>query len=140
MEPPKNENIHRINEVSTLFGIMNINFSSPVTVFEGPIDSFFIKNSIALCTVGRKISAFEDLETVRYMFDNDKSGKAAMLELLKSGKQIFLWSKFIKDFCLFDYKIKDLNDLVKVCFNQKLDAHKYIDKYFSSNNLDAIYL
>jgi hypothetical protein len=140
MEPPKHENINRINDVSTLFGIMNINFSSPVTIFEGPIDSFFIKNSIALCTVGRKISAFEDLDTIRYMFDNDKSGKAAMLEILKSGKQVFLWSKFIKDFFLFDYKIKDLNDLVKVCFSQKLDAHKYIDKYFSSNNLDAIYL
>ena len=140
VEIPKIENIEKINEVSTLFGITKVDYSIPVTILEGPIDSFFINNSIAYCTVGRTVSAFDDLENIRYMFDNDKSGRDSMLSLLKTGKQIFLWSKFIKDFNLSDFKIKDLNDLIKTCFIHKLSAHKYISNYFSSNSLDAIYV
>jgi hypothetical protein len=146
----KDDEIEKLNEVSTLFGIMNIDFTKPVTTFEGPIDSKFIGNSIALCTVGRNVEQFDDIPTVRYFFDNDKSGKDAMRSLLKAGKEVFLWSKFMKDFNLDQYKIedseghkkdiKDLNDLIIVCYKYKLDAYKYINKYFSSNSLDYLYV
>jgi hypothetical protein len=146
----KDDEIEKLNEVSTLFGIMNIDFTKPVTTFEGPIDSKFIGNSIALCTVGRNVEQLNEIPTVRYFFDNDKSGKDAMMALLKSGKEVFLWSKFIKDFNLDQYKIedsegrkkdiKDLNDLIIICYRNKLNAYKYINKYFSSNSLDCLYV
>jgi hypothetical protein len=109
-------------------------------VFEGTIDAKFMSNSIALCTVGRSVEQFADIPTIRYMFDNDTSGKKAMMSLLKSGKEVFMWSKFMSDHKLQEYKIKDLNDLVLVCYKNKLDAYKYIINYFSSNPLDSFYV
>lgn len=137
---PEGSELEKLNEISTLFGILNIDFTRPVTIFEGPIDAKFISNSIALCTVGRSISQFEDIPTIRYMFDNDASGKKAMMALLKSQNEVFLWSKFINEHKLHEYKIKDLNDLVLICYNNKLDAYKYINSYFSSNTLDGFYV
>jgi hypothetical protein len=134
------EEIEKLNDISTLFGVLNIDFTRPVTVFEGPIDAKFMANSIALCTVGRSVEQFADIPTIRYMFDNDQSGKKAMMSLLKTGKEVFMWSKFISDYKLQEYKIKDLNDLVLICYKNKLDAYKYISNYFSSNTLDSFYV
>jgi hypothetical protein len=117
-----------------------MDFTKPVTVFEGPIDAKFINNSLALCTVGRNVEQFQDIPTIRYMFDNDKSGKKAMYDLLKSGKEVFLWDKFMKAFNLTEFNVKDLNDLILVCYNNKLDAYKYINSYFSSSSLDLLYV
>ena len=74
------------------------------------------------------------------MFDNDRAGRDAMRDLLKQGKQVFLWDKFIKAFNLHEYSIKDLNDLIRVCYKEKNDAYKYLNSYFSSNSLDSFYV
>jgi hypothetical protein len=139
-ETTASDEMQAMNNISTIFGIMNVDFLSKVTVFEGPLDSFFMPNSIALCTVDRKLAGLTDIPTVRYMFDNDKAGRESMLDLLKKGQQVFLWSKFIKEQGLSEYKLKDMNDLIKICFTKKLNSHKYINNYFSNNSLDAIYV
>jgi hypothetical protein len=140
LELPEGQEIEKLNDISTLFGVLNMDFTKPVTVFEGPIDAKFINNSLALCTVGRNVEQFQDIPTIRYMFDNDKSGKKAMYDLLKSGKEVFLWDKFMKAFNLTEFNVKDLNDLILVCYNNKLDAYKYINSYFSSSSLDLLYV
>jgi hypothetical protein len=141
LELPEDTDIQRLNDVSTLFGILNINFTRPVTIFEGPIDAKFINNSLALCTVGRNVEQFTDIPTIRYMFDNDKAGRDAMRDLLKQGKEVFLWDKFIKEQRLTEIKkLKDLNDLIIACYQNKLDSYKYLNSYFSSNSLDSFYV
>ena len=80
------------------------------------------------------------MATVRYMFDNDKTGKKKMIEKLKKGRPVFMWSKFLKDNNIDTYNIKDLNDLMITCYSIKSDAHKKINEYFTSNNLDLWYL
>lgn len=126
----------KVNKASTLFGIMQINFQRDVTIFEGPLDSKFMHNSLALATAGRDTEDFDEMSTVRYMFDNDSTGKKKMIEKLKKGRAVFMWNKFLKDFKLDKYNIKDLNDLMLVCYNNKLNAHKSINEYFTSNKLD----
>jgi hypothetical protein len=140
LEIPEDTDIQKLNDVSTLFGILNIDFTRPVTVFEGPIDAKFIGNSLALCTVGRNVEQFADIPTIRYMFDNDRAGRDAMRDLLKQGKEVFLWDKFIKTFNLHEFSIKDLNDLIRACYKNKSDAYKYLNSYFSSNSLDSFYV
>jgi hypothetical protein len=140
LEIPEDCEIQKLNDISTLFGVLNMDFTRPVTVFEGPIDAKFINNSLALCTVGRNVDQFADIPTIRYMFDNDKSGKNAMRELLKQGKEVFLWEKFINENGLKEYPVKDLNDLILTCYQNKKDAYKYINNYFSSNSLDSFYV
>jgi uncharacterized lipoprotein YehR (DUF1307 family) len=86
-----------VNKLSTLFGIMFVDFQREVTMFEGPIDAMFITNSIGLATAGRSTTEFDEIPTIRYMFDNDVTGKKKMMEKLKRGKKIFTWEKFFKD-------------------------------------------
>ena len=97
-------------------------------------------NSIALATAGRSTEEFDEMATVRYMFDNDATGKKKMIEKLKKGRPVFMWSKFLDDFKLDTYNIKDLNDLMKVCYQQKSDAWKQIENYFTSSDLDLWYV
>lgn len=135
-----NEELNTLTKISTLFGIMQLNFQRPVTLFEGPLDAKFMHNSLALATAGRSTDDFDDIPTVRYMFDNDITGKKKMAEKLKKGRPVFMWSKFLKDSELDIYNIKDLNELIVKCFELKIDAHKKIDKYFTSSQLDLWYV
>lgn len=134
------DELEKITKLSTLFGIMQVNFQRPVTMFEGPIDAKFITNSIALATAGRNTEEFDQMATVRYMFDNDDTGKKKMIEKLKKGRSVFMWSKFLKENKLDTYDIKDLNDLVIKCFELKNPAVKKLDQYFTSSQLDLWYV
>lgn len=135
-----NEELTSLTKVSTLFGIMQLNFQRPITIFEGPLDAKFMANSLALATAGRSTDDFDEIPTVRYMFDNDTTGKKKMAEKLKKGRPVFMWSKFLKENGLDKYNIKDLNDLMLKCFELKIDAHKKIDQYFTSSQLDLWYV
>jgi len=135
-----NEELTSLTKVSTLFGIMQLNFQRPITIFEGPLDAKFMANSLALATAGRSTDDFDEIPTVRYMFDNDVTGKKKMAEKLKKGRPVFMWSKFLKENGLDTYNIKDLNDLILKCFELKIDAHKKIDQYFTSSQLDLWYV
>ena len=135
-----NEELTSLTKVSTLFGIMQLNFQRPITIFEGPLDAKFMANSLALATAGRSTDDFDEIPTVRYMFDNDTTGKKKMAEKLKRGRPVFMWSKFLKENGLDKYNIKDLNDLMLKCFELKIDAHKKIDQYFTSSQLDLWYV
>lgn len=136
----KQEDLERVTKVSTLFGIMKVNFQRNVTMFEGPIDAKFIQNSIALATAGRNTEEFDQIQTIRYLFDNDETGRKKMIEKLKRGRPVFMWTKFLKDNKLDTYDIKDLNDLVIKCYELKSPALKKIEQYFTTNQLDLWYV
>jgi len=131
-----------IGKISSLFGITQTDFMRPVTVFEGPLDRMFMNNSIALSSVHRDTHEIDQIPTIRYMFDNDLAGKKKMMEKLKAGKSVFLWSKFLKDSKMDKYKepIKDLNDLVIAAYRNKSECLSTINNYFSNSMLDAYYL
>jgi hypothetical protein len=138
----------KINKLSTIFHILSVDFMQTVTAFEGPIDAKFIRNSIGLASVGRDLSMFEDIPSIRYLFDNDDAGKNAMRDLIKKGKTVFLWDKFMKDFKLNsllhhvdrNFSVKDMNDIIKLCYKSKSDSYRYIDKYFSNVSIDSYYI
>jgi hypothetical protein len=140
--PFTDEDKTAVNKLSTLFNIMRVDMLRPVTIFEGPLDAMFMNNSLALATAGRSTIELDEIPTVRYMFDNDEVGKKKMLEKLKNGKSVFMWSKFLADNKLNIYTedIKDLNDLVLKCFELKSPALKKIQDYFTTSKLDALYL
>jgi len=131
-----------MKKLSTLFGIMLVNFQEDVTIFEGPIDAMFMQNTLGLASVGRSTEELDEIPTVRYMFDNDDPGKKKMLEKLKRGKRVFMWSKFIEENNLNIYKkkIKDLNDLVMVSWESKSKCLHSVNSYFTDSRLDAYYL
>jgi len=137
-ETPYKEDIKKL---SMIFNILNVDFSRTFTVFEGAIDSMFMKNSIAILGLKKEPYNFDDLPTVRYFLDNDSGGRNKMIKKLKIRKEVFLWEKFVKDYRLQRRnKKKDLNDLVIIAFKEKNNMLNKLETYFSADPHDIIYM
>jgi len=130
------EEISIIDAISTVFGILEINFSNIITIFEGPFDALMFNNSIA--TAGALKHLPFSAENTRYWYDNDKTGIKKSFECLESGKLVFMWSKYWQDLG-FELNIKDLNELM---IYSKKNNIKILDfnNYFSNDKIDAIYV
>lgn len=96
-----------------VFNIDNVDCAVPyVFIFEGPIDSMFIKNGLAMAALAPTQKQMQQLNNMVgyeqiYVFDNDKNNKQVSRRIEKhinSGKRIFIWPKEFK-------KYKDLNQL-----------------------------
>lgn len=130
------ETLARTNTLSLFFGLLQCDFSRPVTIFEGVFDSLFIENSIAAAGLKRDISLFNGSSS-RYMLDNDPSGFSVAKDLLKSRQSVFMWKKFLRESGT-DSSIKDLNQFVIETHGST--AAKDPSKYFTRDPLDLIYV
>lgn len=123
-----------VDAVSTLFGIMELNFAKPITLFEGPLDSFLFKNSVAS---GGASKSFPIDLPLRYFYDKDKKGVEKSIEKLNNGMPVFLWDKFLRDLNAPSRKKWDLNDIIIWAWKNKVKLPNY-DMYFSDDELDII--
>jgi hypothetical protein len=139
------------NKMSYFFNILNIDFDSTITIFEGYIDSIFYPNSIGVAGVN---TDFKILETsnldIQYFFDNDSSGFEKSEAKIKMGYPVFLWKKLFEsivekkkqeDPYKLMYrisKVKDLNKLNELMPNsyKKLDLFNF----FSKDLMDIKYI
>jgi len=127
-----------LDDISTAFGILEMDLTKPVTVFEGPLDSFLYKNSIATCS--SNIDSPIQLSTLRYMYDYDKAGREAALEKLNSGKSVFLWKKLFHDTGIDEpVKKMDLTDLVVLAKRKNIQFPR-LSNYFSNDKYDAYWI
>ncbi|MEG1363729.1 MAG: hypothetical protein RSC92_04800, partial [Clostridia bacterium] len=83
-----------IEAISTVFNICLINYSMPISAFEGPLDSFLFKNSIAITGLSKKLVL--DIP-VRYFLDSDKDAVKKSIDLINKGESVFLWKKFLSE-------------------------------------------
>ena len=123
-----------INELSMLFNILTVDVSHPVTVVEGPMDSFLIKNCVALCGAGKHV---EFPFCVRYMFDDDKAGREHSIEKIKEGMEVFLWEPFKKEIGMQAHGKVDFNDVVIWCDQNNVRIPS-LDGFYSNDELDLI--
>ena len=134
------ELMKRYDPLSTIFGCLSIDLSSPITIFEGPLDSFLLSNSIALCSLNKK-PPFMTMHT-RFLFDYDKSGIEKSLQLLKEGNAVFMWYKFFSENIGFEHfmdKTKvDFSDIV--IYAKKINKKIDFNQYFTNNYLNAIWI
>jgi hypothetical protein len=127
-----------LDDISSAFGILEMDLTKPVTVFEGPLDSFLYKNSIATCS--SNIDSPIQLSTLRYMYDFDKAGREAALEKLNHGKMVFLWKKLFHDTGIEEpVKKMDLTDLVVLAKRKNIKFPRLSD-YFSNDKYDAYWI
>jgi formate-dependent nitrite reductase cytochrome c552 subunit len=78
---------------------------------------------------------FDDIPTIRYLYDNDRIGRVEMEKKLKRKKNVFMWGKLVRDFKIRK-PVKDFNELIEYCWKQKNDAVKHYGEYFTNNPLD----
>jgi hypothetical protein len=141
-----------LNKLSYYFNILNIDFDSIITVFEGYLDSLFFPNSIGLIGVNTSKAFLETNSglTIRYFFDNDFAGHKKTEEKIKNGFSCFLWNK------LFDFvvthkpesdpyklmyrisKLKDLNDLSILVSNPYTKLN--LQQFFSNDFMDLTWV
>ncbi len=134
------EDLTAINKISMLFGILRVDMGREFNIFEGPIDSMFMNNSIGLTGVKKKVTDFDEIPTARYLLDNDHEGKTKMIEKIKIGQNVFMWDKFLREHGLLNKRIKDLNDLIKYEYKHRTGCLDSIHNYFTNDPKDMIFL
>ena len=114
------------DEQPKIYGLDTINPDLPVYVVEGPLDSTFIDNSVALCGSDGDVGCLEGSELV-FVYDNEPRNKEIVKRIerhIESGDKVVIWPKGIQE--------KDINDMV-------LAGH-YVKDVIKSNtyqNLEA---
>jgi hypothetical protein len=124
-----------LDPISLVFGFSTVDLDQPVTIFEGPFDSFLFPNAVALCSINNPFPF--DITNKRWFYDGDDPGKEELRKKICSGESVFLWKKFLDENNLPDRDKWDLNDVVDYVRSNKIKIKRF-EKYFSSEKWDMI--
>ena len=89
-----------------IYGLERLNAEQKTLVVEGPFDSLFLENSIAMAGSDIDVDYFKELDVV-FVFDNEPRNKQIvdrMEKVISQNFDIFFWPKNIKT--------KDINDAI----------------------------
>lgn len=111
--------LSKVGGVKSLYGIHNLDlFHDNVYIFEGPIDSYFITNGLAVCGIQEdsesmfnelqqkqisQLSVFKKIWCLDNQWNDDASLKKSII-LADKGENVFIWPEQFKNF-------KDLNEI-----------------------------
>ena len=94
------------DDAPKIYGLDNIRRDAPVYITEGPFDSTFIRNAIAMCGADLDISRWGISDPV-WIYDNEPRNREITNRISKtidSGQSVVIWPESIDD--------KDINDMV----------------------------
>jgi hypothetical protein len=94
-----------LEEYSKIFGLDTVNKNKKVYVFEGPIDSMFIPNSIAMA--GADVSLDSSFNTPVFVYDNEPRNRDIVKRIdncIDKGYNVVIWDD--------TFPQKDINDMV----------------------------
>jgi hypothetical protein len=129
--------ISKLNEDKSVFNIDKVDIEYPyIFLFEGPIDSMFVKNGVGIA--GLTLTETQNNQLSKFLFHkkiwvldnqrNDEASNKKTKELIKKGESVFIWPKELS-------KYKDLNEL---CIDLKKDQIKpeFFIKNCVNNEID----
>jgi predicted RNA-binding Zn-ribbon protein involved in translation (DUF1610 family) len=94
------------DESPKLYGLDQIDFTKPIYIVEGPFDSTFIQNSVAMCGSDVDIRSFSWSDYI-WVFDNEPRNREIVNRISKTidrGDKVVIWPTNIFQ--------KDINDMV----------------------------
>ena len=94
-------------DMPKVFGLDTVDFSKKYYVLEGPIDSLFINNAVAMAGADGNASGLENEENAIFVFDNEPRNKeiaTRMEKCLDKGYKVCIWPSNMLD--------KDVNDMI----------------------------
>jgi len=94
------------DEQPKIYGLDTINPDLPVYVVEGPLDSTFLDNSVALCGSDGDVGCLEGSDLV-FVYDNEPRNKEIVKRIerhIESGDKVVIWPNKVQE--------KDINDMV----------------------------
>ena len=95
-----------VDDAPKVYGLEKIDSQKPVYIVEGPFDSTFIKNAVAMCGSDIDIRSFGWSDYI-WVFDNEPRNREIINRISKTidrGDKVVIWPTSIKQ--------KDINDLV----------------------------
>ena len=95
-----------LDDVPKIYGLDEINDSKPVYIVEGPFDSTFIQNAVAMCGSDVDIGSFDWSDYI-YVYDNEPRNREIVNRISKTidrGDKVVIWPTNIHE--------KDINDMV----------------------------
>ena len=96
-----------------LFGLDTLNTNDTIYIVEGPFDSFFLENSVAMCGSDIDIRSFGWSDYI-WVYDNEPRSREITNKISKSidsGDKVVIWPSGIEH--------KDLNDMSNAGINVK---------------------
>jgi len=94
------------DDAPKIYGLDNIRRDAPVFITEGPFDSTFIRNSIAMCGADGDVGKW-GVSTPVWVYDNEPRSKEITTRIsntISSGGSVVIWPSNIYE--------KDINDMV----------------------------
>ena len=94
------------DDAPKIYGLDNIRRDAPVFITEGPFDSTFIRNSIAMCGADGDVGKW-GVSTPVWVYDNEPRSKEITTRISKtiaSGESVVIWPTNIHE--------KDINDMI----------------------------
>ena len=94
------------DDAPKIYGLDNIRRDAPVYVTEGPFDSTFIRNAIAMCGADADVSRW-GISNPIWIYDNEPRNREITNRISKtidSGQSVVIWPNGIDE--------KDINDMV----------------------------
>ena len=94
------------DDAPKIYGLDNIRKGAPVYITEGPFDSTFIRNSIAMCGADADVSRWGISDPV-WVYDNEPRSKEITSRIertISSGEKVVIWPSNIHE--------KDINDMI----------------------------
>jgi len=109
--PNKYITVMLYDNVPKIYGLDQVNSSKPIYIVEGPFDSTFIQNSVAMCGSDVDIRAFNWSDYI-YVFDNEPRNREIVNRISKTinrGEKVIIWPSSVQQ--------KDINDMVLAGLN-----------------------
>jgi hypothetical protein len=89
-----------------IYGLNTVNEKLPIYVVEGPFDSTFIDNSVALCGSDGDVSCLEGNDLI-FVYDNEPRNREIVSRIekcIRRGETVVIWPTTILE--------KDINDMI----------------------------
>ena len=95
------------DSIPKVYGLDEVSTDETVYVTEGPFDSTFVKNAIAMCGSDILLDSLNLGDDIVYVLDNEPRNKEIcnrISKLIDGGKKVVIWPKAVQQ--------KDINDMV----------------------------
>ena len=120
------------DDAPKIYGLDKVDSSQPIYIVEGPFDSTFIKNAVAMCGSDVDIGSFGWRDYI-YVFDNEPRNREIVNRISKiidRGDKVIIWPTSIEQ--------KDINDMVLAGLNVmdvlKSNTHSSLEAKIKFNN------
>jgi DNA primase len=93
--------------IPKVYGLNEVSTDETIYVTEGPFDSTFVKNAIAMCGSDILLNSLNLGDDIVYVLDNEPRNKEIcnrISKLIDGGKKVVIWPKAVQQ--------KDINDMV----------------------------